>query len=414
MNSEQLFSMALGLQSPWQVESIDFKAGAKGGDELHLRLGFPRGSRFPDGKGQACPVYDTVERTWQHLNFFEHVCLLHCKVPRIQTSDGKIETVQVPWARPGSHFTLLFEALAMALIEREMPITRVAELLRVNAQRIRTVFDHWICEARKRDDPSQVTRLGFDETSSRKGHTYITTAVDMDAKRLIHAVPGKDKEAVHSIQRYLASQEVKPEQITEASIDMSPAFMAGIDESFPKAQITFDRFHVVKLLNEAMDTVRKLEQRDNKALKESVKGHKYTFLKNFEGLSDKRRLELGRLMNEYPKLGEAYRLKVLFNEMWDQPDTASAETHFTAWYAEVQEKGIQPFMKFAKTVKAHWTGIARFFESRLTNGLLEGINHKIQLAKRRARGYRNIQNLINMAYFLCGKLDFSYPKWAAR
>jgi transposase len=410
MNSEQLFGMALGLHSPWQVDAIEFKPSAQGGEELHLNIGFARGSRFADAKGQACPVHDTVKRTWQHLNFFEHACFLHCQVPRIKTSDGRVETVAVPWARPGSGFTLLFEALAMALIEREMPVKRVAEIMRVNPQRIWTVFNHWICEARKRDNPSAITRLGVDETSSRKGHEYITLGVDMDARRVVHAVPGKGQETIVEIKHYLASQEVKPEQIEEISMDMSPAFMAGAGKAFPKAKITFDRFHVVKLLNEAMDTVRRLEQKESRDLK----GHKYTFLKDWDHLSDKRRGELVELMDLYPTLGEAYRLKALFNDLWEMPNRKSAEAHLKAWTEAVQRAGIQPFLQFAKTVKAHWSGIVRFIESHLTNGLLEGINHKIQLAKRRARGYRNVENFINMAYFLCGKLDFSFPRWAAR
>jgi transposase len=410
MNSEQLFGMALGLHTPWQVDAIEFKPCVAGGEELHLTLGFTRGSRFADAKGQACPVHDTVKRTWQHLNFFEHPCYLHCQVPRVTTSDGKVETVPVPWARPGSGFTLLFEALAMALIEREMPVKRVAEMLRVNPQRVWTVFNHWICEARKRDDPSSITRLGVDETSSRKGHEYITIGVDMDVPRLIHAVPGKGKETIQAIGEYLASHEVKPEQITEVSMDMSPSFISGVGKTFPKAQITFDRFHVVKLLNEAMDTLRKLEQKECSLLK----GNKYLFLKNWDNLTDKRRLELGNLMDVYPTIGHAYRLKVVFNEIWQMPDRESAEAHLKDWMQEVEKTAIQPFMQFAKTVKAHWSGIVRFFDSHLTNGVLEGMNHKIQLAKRRARGYRNTQNLINIAYFLCGKLDFSYPRWAVR
>ena len=115
-------------------------------------------------------------------------------------------------------------------------------------------------------------------------------------------------------------------------------------------------------------------------------------------------------MDEYPTLGEAYRLKALFNDLWVMPNLPSAEAHFAAWVEEVQRAGIQPFLQFAKTVKSHWSGIARFIESHLNNGLLEGINHKIQLAKRRARGYRKVENFINMAYFLCGKLDFSFAR----
>ena len=154
-----------------------------------------------------------------------------------------------------------------------------------------------------------------------------------------------------------------------------------------------------------MDTVRKLARREHDALK----GHKYTFLKDWDRLSDKRRLELVKLIDDYQTLGEAYRLKALFNDLWAMSNTASAEAHLTAWSEEVQRSGIQSFMQFAKTVKSHWTSIVRLTKTHLTNGLLEGITNKIQLAKRRACGYRNIQNFINLAYFLCGKLDRRLP-----
>lgn len=104
-------------------------------------------------------------------------------------------------------------------------------------------------------------------------------------------------------------------------MDMSPAFMAGVGKAFPKAKITFDRFHVVKPINETMDTVRKLERREHEALK----GHKYTFLKDWDRLSDKRRLELVKLIDDYPTLGEAYRLKALFNDLWAMPNLPGAE-----------------------------------------------------------------------------------------
>ena len=117
MNSETLFSMALGLQSPWQVKNVTFATDELARSELHLHIDFVTGSRFLDDANNHCPVHDTVERQWQHLSFFEHTCYLHCAVPRITTTDGKVRTVDVPWARPGSGFTLLFEAFALALIE---------------------------------------------------------------------------------------------------------------------------------------------------------------------------------------------------------------------------------------------------------------------------------------------------------
>ena len=151
-----------------------------------------------------CPVHDTVPRRWQHLSFFQHTCYLHCSLPRITASDGKVVTVTPPWARSGSGFTLLFEALALALIEREMPVNRVAEVMQVLPQRIWTVFNHWVSEARLDDDSPSITRLGVDETSTKKGHNYVTLGVDMDEHRVIHVVPGKGKETIASIKEHLA------------------------------------------------------------------------------------------------------------------------------------------------------------------------------------------------------------------
>ena len=407
MNSETLFSMALGLQSPWEVREVNFAATEPGQNELHLRIGFAVGARFSDDAGVSCGVHDTVERRWQHLNFFEHTCFLHCAVPRIKTLTGKVVTVPVPWARPGSGFTLLFEALALALIEREMPVNRVAEMLGVNPQRIGTVFKHWVGQALQADDPSSIRQLGIDETSTRKGHNYVTLGVGLDVGRVIYVSEGKGKACVHKICAHLQNNGVKPEQIEQASLDLSPAFIAGVKEAFPAAQITFDRFHVVKLLNEAMDTVRKAERKEHEALK----GHKYTFLKNPNTLSTKQQVQLADLIRLYPTLGEAYRLKTLVNDLWEMPDKPAAHAFLAQWCAEVNAAKIPAFQAFAKTIISHWNGIVHFVESRLTNGILEGINHKVQLAKRRARGYRNIDNFIHMIYFLCGKLQFTYPRY---
>ena len=170
MNSTEIFSLALGLTDPWMITNIEILTGDDSLKELHIHFGFKRGAKFEDESGESCSVHDTQKKIWRHLNFFEHTCLLHCSVPRILTSDGKVRLVDVPWARKGSGFTLLFEALAMALIEREMPVNKIGQLLNENPHRIWTIFNHWISLAYQADDPSEVTQLGFDETSRRKGH----------------------------------------------------------------------------------------------------------------------------------------------------------------------------------------------------------------------------------------------------
>jgi len=408
MNSEYLFKMALGIESPWEITDIKFE-NLKSGKELSVNIDFKRGHRFPEETGGLCEVHDTVQKTWRHLNFFEHACYLHCRVPRIKTKDGRVKLVDVPWSRAGSGFTLLFEAYVMALIESEMPVNKIGKLVGENAHRLWTIFNYWISRAYTADKPKTPKKLGLDETSKKKGHDYVTLAVDLDERRVLHVTEGKDKTAVKAVKTYLESKGINVNKVTDASMDMSPSFIAGVLEYFPKAEIHFDRFHVVKLLNEAMDKVRQMERKEHAELK----GHKYTFLKNRNNLSESKQKALSELITLYPTLGEAYRLKELFNDLWEMEEEEEATQFLVDWCNEVEKSNISPFKQFVKTVKAHWTGIVNFCETEINNGVLEGINSKVQLAKKRARGYRRTENFINMIYFLCGKLKFDYPLYSS-
>jgi len=406
MNSNYLFEIALGNIRPWHIENIEFKQLAEKFRELHIYLNFPPGSEFMDSFGVPCKAYDSTEHTWQHLNFFEHRCYLHARVPRITNSKGKIKKVQVPWARRNFGFTLMFEAYIMTLLELETSASSVADLAKVWPQRIWDVFNYYVNQARSQSDDSNIEEVGIDETSKRKGHDYITIGVDLAESRVFKVVEGKDAKAVEALAGHLKARGSAPENVRQVCIDMSPAFMSGVATAFPNAQVTFDRFHMVKEVNKALDTLRKAEQKEC----EQLKGHKYTLLKNPENLTDKKLAELASLVKLYPKIGEGYRLKELFKEFWKFDHPAKAERFLNDWCKQAEQSGIFPFQKLVNTIKAHWSGIINFIKSQITNGILEGINSKIQLAKRRARGYRNINNFTNMIYFLCGKLKLSYPQ----
>ena len=406
MNSEHLFAMAIGISTPWKITEVKFQGTEDSASkELHISIDFERGAKFLDSTGNLCCVHDTKQKTWRHLNFFQHSCYLHCRVPRVTSTLGKVELVEVPWSRQGSGFTLMFEAYIMALIESEMPLNKVGNLVNENPHRIWTIFNYWIEKAYFADDPSSVKVLGVDETSTKKGHNYITLAVDIDERRVINIAEGKGKDTIKEIRKYLKSKNTNTKQITNISMDMSPSFIAGAKQYFPDSDIHFDRFHVMKLLNEAMNEVRKGERKEHAELK----GHKYTFLKNADKLSDNKKKELVDLITLFPNLGKAYRLKELFNDLWEMDSEEEAVAFLVEWCNEVEESDIEPFKKFCKTVKSHWTGIVNFCETNINNGILEGINSKVQLAKRRARGYRQTKNFMNMIYFLCGKLKFDYP-----
>lgn len=404
MNSKQLFEIALGDIGPWQIVSIDLEVGESGNKELHIRLDFPAGSAFLDDLGVPCKAHDTNNHTWRHLNFFEHHCYLHARVPRIKDSSGSVKTVQVPWARRNTGFTLLFEAFVMSLIELEMPVHSVAHLVGEHDQRIWNIFKYHVQKARANTDYTGIQRVGIDETSFRRGHDYVTVGVDLDTARVFDVTEGKDQDSVAVLTAFLEENGSPSDEVEQVSIDMSPAFIGGCNQHLPNAAITFDRFHVTNVVNKAMDDLRRIERQECSELK----NHKYTLLKNSENLSNKKFEELLELITLYPKLGEGYRLKELLREFWNFNDTKMAEKFLKDWCKQADKSGIFPFQKAARTIRAHWSGIINYAKSKITNGILEGINSKIQLAKRRARGYRNKDNFMNMILFTCGKLNFKY------
>lgn len=229
--------------------------------------------------------------------------------------------------------------------------------------------------------------------------------VDLNVRRVLYACEGKSSDCIKESVDYLKNKSVDVSQIEDVCIDMSPAFIAGCMDYLPESQITFDKFHVVKEVNKAMDELRKLERRGN----ELLKGHKYTFLK--KKLHPDLQTERDLLLEMYPRLGQGYWLKEMFEDFWQIQDREEAESYLAFWCDFAVESKIQPFIKLTNTIKAHWRGIVSYIKSKISNGILEGINSKIQLAKKRARGYRNTRNFINMIYFTCGKLKFDYPQY---
>jgi transposase len=410
MNSKEIFSLALNIAEPWYIKDVAMSVPeGKLIGQIDIYIDFTRGYKFKDSNGNDTTAYDTVQRDWRHLNLFQHECYIHARVPRIKTEGKSIHIVQVPWAREGSGFTLLFEALSMLLIESEMPVKQVAKVVGEHDTRLWRIFHYWISRAFNADDQTGIKSLGFDETSKSKGHHYVTTAVDMDSKRVIFATPGKDAETIVRVKKHLEEKGCDTSQVKQACIDMSPAFISGILNNFPNAKITFDKFHITKIINEAMDNLRKAERKEI----EELKGHKYLFLKKDKDLSNEQKEYKFHFLSSYPKLGEGYRLKELFNDFWEIKDVDKAAGYLSYWCDMVEDSMIQPFIKAAGTIKGHWSGIINYCKSRLNNGILEGINSKIQLAKKRARGYRNTTNFINMIYFVAGKLKFDYPLYLA-
>ena len=403
MDQPTLFANALGLTAPWHVARVNFAPQQK---QLDIYLDFARGSRFACPQcGTDAPAYDTSDETWRHLDFFQHAAYLHARVPRVECGRGcGVAKISVPWARSGSGFTLLFEALIMSMI-REMPVAAVAALVGEHDTRLWRIAHHYTEAARARRDDAAVKRVGVDETAARRRHNYISLFFDMDARRLLFATPGKDAATIEAFAEDLRAHGGATEQITEVCCDMSPAFIKGWETSLPQAALTFDRFHLMKLMGDAVDQVRREEARTQSGLKQT----RYLWLMNPSRLSVAEQAQVARLSRQRLKTAKAYQLRLVLQEFFAQDSRAAAETFLKRWYFWATHTRLAPLIKVAKTIKAHWAGILNWYDSKLTTGLLEGINSLIQAAKARARGYRTSKNLITMAYLIAGKLDFKLP-----
>ena len=225
----KMFGAALGLAAPWQVTSVQFENVL---GVLEIGLDFPRGFRFAcphEGCGESsCPVHDTLEKRWRHLDFFEHQAFLSARVPRVDCAEHGVHLVAVPWARPGSGFTLLME-VAMLTFAKQMPLAPLAEMAREHDTRVWRVIEHHVHTARAGLDFSGVTRVGCDETSARRGQDYVSLFMDLEARRVMFATPGKDAETVKAFAEDLDAHKGEPKtQVEQVCCDMSPAFIAGI------------------------------------------------------------------------------------------------------------------------------------------------------------------------------------------
>ncbi len=166
--------------------------------------------------------------------------------------------ISPPWAGINQGFTLLFEALILELCAY-MPVHSVCKIINEHDNKIWRLLEKYVDQALEVEDYSNIIAVGMDETSRRKGHSYITLFVDMFKRKTIHVSQGKNFETVGNFVNALEARNGDRNQIKDASCDMSPAFIKGIDMYLPEANITFDKFHIMKIINKAVDQVRREE-----------------------------------------------------------------------------------------------------------------------------------------------------------
>jgi transposase len=357
MNIIEIFEELLPVESPF---FIDFVTKDEEKLKVTIHLSVEKDYRPHSDCGTVRQYY---ERTWEHINLFQYRCFIKCKLPIYDNvKTGKTEALQVAFSRKHSRFTLLFEQEVLRLLRLHQCQKQVAQQLQINTQRVEKIYHDYTRAPFEEYEFEPCTQIGIDETSTRKGHNYFSIIVDMDKKQPIDIQLGKGADVIENFFHC----NVNPQIIQGISIDMSPSFISGCQNFFPWVFPTFDKWHVYKLLGK----------------------HLY------------------KLFKKYPEKQEAF--DIIWNELrafYNRNSFEKAETQlaFIADYAE----SVFDENKFSKSIRQHFDGILEHIRSKLTNGILEGINSKIQTLKRIAKGFRDIENFKKMVFFI---FDVIQPK----
>ena len=398
----KLFEAALGIASPWYINGVEFDVAKK---TLAIAIDFIAGSRFAvPGIEGTHPAHDTVIKRYRHLNFFQHECHLEVRVPRVRLPDGGIRQVEPDWAGRLAGFTLLFEALVMAMC-REMTFAAVSRLVGLSWHQVVAICKRYVDLGLEQADFSEVTRLAADETSKAKGHDYITLVADADQRRVLFVTEGKDADTIKAFAADFIAHGGDPAAVESISIDMSKAFIKGVAEYLPNARVTFDKFHVIAHANAAVEQARRIEQKTDPTLK----GLRWKLLRDRDNLSPGARADLDAFIAKVAtkRTARAWLYKEQLREIMERKQVNVVRAMLTQWATNVMRSKVEPMKEVAKMIRSHLDGIVAWTQTRQTNGFLEAINGLFQAAKRKARGYGNFSTIRTVVFLLAGKLDFS-------
>jgi transposase len=400
------YALLIGLRSPWEVTEIDL---SHRDEEVRIHVSQRSGSglRCPDCDA-VCPGYDTRERRWRHLDTMQYRTLLIAQVPRVDCAQHGVRQVSVPWADPGSRFTALFEVLAIDWL-LEASFAAVARKLRLSWDEVAGIQERAVQRGMARRKRLLPQRIGVDETSFQKRHEYVTVVNDLEQGVVLHVAGDRTQEALDGFYEGLGEKACA--RLEEVAMDMWAPYIASTRQHVPEAdrKIVFDKFHVAKHLGDAVDRVRREE---NRALRaegdERLVKTKYHWLQNPDHMSARQWREFAPLRDSRLKVARAWAIKEAAMLLWGYAKRGWAERMWKRWYGWAIRSRLEPVKRVARMIQKHWKGVLNAATTNTTNALSEGLNSQIQWIKRKACGYRNRQRFRLAIYFHLGGLDL-YP-----
>lgn len=404
MGDKNLYEKILGIKRPWRVTRVSVQLPEQ---RVLVTLENP-GTRLPCPRcGVPCHRYDERLRRWRHLDTCQLQTILEAAVPRIDCREHGVLQVDVPWAERGSRFTALFEALVIDWLG-EGTISGVRRLLGLSWGQVDRTMARAVERGLARRKLTLPPHLGVDETSFQKRHEYVTVISDRKGD-VLEVTDGRGREALESFLG--AFPEPEREAVESVAMDMHRPYISAVEAQIPEAfrKIAFDKFHVAQHLGDAVDQVRRKENKAQRMEGESsLKGTKYLWLRKPSELEVRERRQLADLRRSALKTARAWAIRQLGMDIWRFKLRANAYRAWKAWYSWAIRSRLEPIKRVARMTKRHLTGIMNAVAMQVTNAKAEGLNAIIQRIKYNARGFRSRARFRIVILFHLGGLAL-YP-----
>jgi len=280
-----------------------------------------------------------------------------------------------------------------------MTILDVACWLGLSWATVKTVIKERLEKDYRRIGYRRLKRIGIDELYLGPRKKYVTLVIDYDSGRVIWVKEGRGGAALREFWRRL---KISGARLKAVAMDMSGAYAASVREHAPHAVLTFDRFHVVKLMNEKLDDLRRqlVREAGEEEAGRTIKGLRWLLLHRKENLEEDARNRLDKALRLNEPLSKAYLLKEELNELWEQSDRMQAYQFLRHWCAEAKASGINQLAAMARTLRRHARNILSVYETLMTSSKVEGINRKIRGLLASAYGIRDSEFLKLRLYAL--------------
>lgn len=404
MTDTKLYEQILGLQSPWSVQRVTLKH-AEGVIEIEVVCaetlwGCPQ-------CGRRMHRHDTQRRYWRHLDSCQFQTVVTAEVPRVKCPDHGTQTVQVPWSEPRSRFTALFERFAIDVLQ-ECSTAAACLQLRISWGEADRIKQRALDRGLRRRQIGPLRRVCVDEKAVGRGHEYVTIISSADGEQA-RVLAIEDDRRQESLDRFW--QTLTPEELAglqSVAMDMWEPYRSSTLHHVPEAhtKIVYDRFHVARHMNRAVDEVRRNEQASLQARGDTMlKGTRQLWLFGLENLPRKWAAGFKALRAAATKTADAWKIKELLRSFWDCSEPVEAKAYLKSWCRQAMATGLEPIRKVARMLKTHRRHLLSYFRHRLSNAPAEGINSRIQQFIQRACGYRNRDRFKRDVLFHLGGLN---------